>query len=73
MRSELSSLVPRQRSPISAGVNVVRSARPGSLSNFRRAACTAPPIGTLVNSVLEGHHDLVVLNLLTADDGCEVS
>ena len=39
-----------KRSAISAGVSVVRSARLGSLSNFRRTACTAPLIGTLVNS-----------------------
>ena len=39
-----------KRSEISAGVSVVRSTRPGSLSNFRRAASTEPSIGTLVNS-----------------------
>ena len=39
-----------RRSAIGAGVSVVRSARLGSFSSFYSAACTASPIGTLVNS-----------------------
>ena len=39
-----------KRSAICAGVSVVRSARLGSFSSFRNAACTAASIGTLVNS-----------------------
>lgn len=39
-----------QEVTIWAGFSVVRSARPGSLSSFLSATCTAPSIGTLVNS-----------------------
>ena len=54
----------------------MRSARVGSLSSFRSAACTAPSIARNVGKqrlYVEGHHNLVALDLLTADDGCEVS
>ena len=39
-----------KRSVICVGIRFVQSGRPGSYSSFQNATCTAPSIGTLVNS-----------------------
>ena len=61
-----------RRSTIWAGVNVVRSARLGSHSNFRRAASKAPSMKTLLNSDSTSKDTMIlwfwIFSLLTVEE-----